>query len=124
MGSIRSLFKVFTINLEQIEAIHKRVFEVHAEQKALVQHADELPCIDLDAMLHDFNWQASGDAAALEHRLISELSALEAANVHDIIQSEERANQVVEQINVSLNELNHIEEWLLKYTRLLQVISV
>jgi hypothetical protein len=39
--------------------------------------ADELPWIDLDIMLNDFNWQASGDASALEARLITELQALE-----------------------------------------------
>jgi hypothetical protein len=37
----------------------------------------DLPSIDLDLMLSDFNWQASGDASALEARLISELQALE-----------------------------------------------
>ena len=82
---------------------------------------DELPPIDLDVMLADFNWHAGGDAAALEGVLFSELQALEAANLHDIIQSEERANAVVEQIEQSIKELNHIEEWLNKYTTLLQV---
>lgn len=71
-------------------------------------------------MLKDFNWQASGDASALEGRLVSELLALEKANVHDIIQSEERANAVMSQIEKALNELTHIDDWLDQYTRLLQ----
>ena len=42
-------------------------------------HVDlELPTVDLDLILQDFKWSASGDAAALEASLISELQALEA----------------------------------------------
>lgn len=43
------------------------------------EHADvELPPVDLDLILSDFNWTASADASALEASLIAELQALEA----------------------------------------------
>lgn len=80
----------------------------------------ELPSIDLDVILADFNWNAGGDAAALEASLITELQALEAANVHNIIQSESQANLVVQHIDQSLEELNQIEKWLAYYTNLLE----
>ncbi|EGF77307.1 hypothetical protein BATDEDRAFT_91658 [Batrachochytrium dendrobatidis JAM81] len=80
---------------------------------------ETLPTIDLSLVLSDFNWQASGDAAALEARLFSELQALEAANVHDIIQSESQANIVVNEIEQALSELTQIDDWLSHYTSLL-----
>ncbi|KAJ1332811.1 hypothetical protein BSLG_008440 [Batrachochytrium salamandrivorans] len=80
---------------------------------------EALPDIDLGLVLSDFQWQAGGDAAALEARLVSELQALEAANVHDIIQSETQANIVVEEIERTLMELTQIDDWLLHYTSLL-----
>ncbi|KAJ3276670.1 hypothetical protein HDV01_004203 [Terramyces sp. JEL0728] len=80
----------------------------------------ELPHVDLDVILADFNWNAKGDAAALEAKLVTELQALEAANVHDIIQSEEQANKVVGQIDTTLQGLTQIENWLSYYTGLLE----
>jgi hypothetical protein len=44
----------------------------------LVHLEAELPTVDLDVILKDFNWSASADAAALEASLITELQALEA----------------------------------------------
>lgn len=41
----------------------------------------ELPHVDLDVILSDFNWNAKGDAAALEAKLVTELQALEAVIV-------------------------------------------
>eukprot|EP00842_Homolaphlyctis_polyrhiza_P003588 jgi/Hompol1/422/HPOL_000139-RA len=70
-------------------------------------------------VLSDFDWQASGDAAALEARLVSELQALEAANVHDIIQSEAQANIVAREIEMALSELTQISDWLSHYTYVL-----
>lgn len=109
---------------KQIKDKHQSFMETFDEyDKKEKKNFDDLPWIDLDIMLNDFNWKASGDASALEARLISELQALEKANVHDIIQSEERANSVVQQIQYSLKELTHIDEWLITYTRLLEVIN-
>jgi hypothetical protein len=79
----------------------------------------EIRAVDLGSILSDFNW--IGDAAALEATLVSELQALEAANVHDIIQSEERANGVITRVEHALQELQQIEDWLEQYTDLLQV---
>lgn len=36
--------------------------------------------MNVEEMLTDFNWKASGNAAALERRLLGELSALEAVS--------------------------------------------
>ncbi|KAJ3047464.1 hypothetical protein HK097_011510, partial [Rhizophlyctis rosea] len=78
-----------------------------------------LPLINLDEVLQDFNWQAGGNAADLEARLTKELQALEAANVHAIIQSEEQANIVVEELENAILQLDQIDEWLVHYTHLL-----
>ncbi|KAI8811526.1 exocyst complex component Sec3-domain-containing protein [Cladochytrium replicatum] len=75
--------------------------------------------IDLEEVLSGFNWEAGGDAADLELRLNAELQALEAANVHAIIQSEEQANVVIENIEKALTELEVLEDWLAHYTNLL-----
>ncbi|KAI8900951.1 exocyst complex component Sec3-domain-containing protein [Globomyces pollinis-pini] len=95
--------------------------ESHASDLQLNAHIDvDLPTIDLDEILADFNWNASGDASALEARLITELQALESANVHCIIQSESQAAVVGEHIEKSLGELLQIENWLGHYTGLLE----
>ncbi|KAJ3042939.1 Exocyst complex component 1 [Rhizophlyctis rosea] len=94
--------------------------EEGAEQAQEEPEAEpEQPLIDLDEVLEDFNWQASGNAADLEARLTSELQALEAANVYAIIQSEEQANIVVEQLENAILQLDQIDEWLVHYTHLL-----
>ncbi|KAI9327547.1 exocyst complex component Sec3-domain-containing protein [Obelidium mucronatum] len=74
---------------------------------------------NMDELLGGFNWQVNGDAADLERKLESELQALEAANVHSIIESEEQAEYVIAQIDATLNELSTIDQWLLHYTTLL-----
>ncbi|KAI8916885.1 exocyst complex component Sec3-domain-containing protein [Entophlyctis helioformis] len=89
------------------------------DDKADEVHGLDTTAIDLGLVLSDFEWQASGDAAALEARLLSELQALEAANVHDIIQSETQANVVVDEIENALMELAQIDDWLAHYTYLL-----
>ncbi|KAI9205813.1 exocyst complex component Sec3-domain-containing protein [Polychytrium aggregatum] len=73
--------------------------------------------VDLMEVLQDFNWQAGGDASDLETRLKSEVQAIEASNVHAIIQSEEQANSIVEQLERAIMELDIIDEWLSHYTR-------
>ncbi|KAI8851591.1 exocyst complex component Sec3-domain-containing protein [Chytridium lagenaria] len=77
--------------------------------------------IDLDEVLNDFSWRVSGDASDLEMRLVSELQALEAANVYALIESEDQANAVVDQIDNALSHLNYIDDWLGYYTNLLNV---
>ncbi|KAJ3238126.1 hypothetical protein HDU77_011556, partial [Chytriomyces hyalinus] len=74
---------------------------------------------DMDELLGGFNWQVNGDAADLERKLESELQALEAANVHEIIEGEEQADQVIADIDNTLHELETIDKWLLHYTTLL-----
>ncbi|KAJ3100932.1 Exocyst complex component 1 [Phlyctochytrium planicorne] len=80
---------------------------------------EETKVIDLDEVLSDFSWRVNGDATDLEFRLITELQALESANVYAIIESEDQANAVVDQINDVLSHLNYIDDWLAHYTDLL-----
>ncbi|KAJ3412241.1 hypothetical protein HDV05_001052 [Chytridiales sp. JEL 0842] len=89
-----------------------------ASQPKLVEEQPMI--VDLDDLLSDFSWKANGDAADLEARLLTELQALEAANVHAIIQSEEQADIVVQHIHNALEELKVIDDWLGHYTMLLE----
>ncbi|KAG2189411.1 hypothetical protein INT44_004553, partial [Umbelopsis vinacea] len=87
-----------------------------AEQRERM--AEQSSLMNVEEMLTDFNWKTSGNAAALERRLLGELSALEAvgiANVHAIIESDERVANVVGQIDKALEELESMENWLLLY---------
>ncbi|ORY45273.1 hypothetical protein BCR33DRAFT_784670 [Rhizoclosmatium globosum] len=65
---------------------------------------------NMDELLGGFNWQVNGDAADLERKLESELQAW---------RREDQAEQVLYQIDSTLNELKTIDEWLLHYTTLL-----
>ena len=76
----------------------------------------EMPAIDFDSILEDFKWSYGSDVAALELSLVTELNALEAANVHALVQSESQANEVALLIDKSLTELSEIEKWLKHYT--------
>ncbi|CEP09602.1 hypothetical protein [Parasitella parasitica] len=77
--------------------------------------AEQASLMNVEELLTDFNWKASGNAAALEKRLLGELHALEAANVHAMIQSDERVRSIVEHIDKSLEELDSMESWLSLY---------
>ncbi|KAJ3295740.1 Exocyst complex component 1 [Borealophlyctis nickersoniae] len=101
------------VNFEEEEEVPEEEPEYHPPDQ------DAQPTVNLDEVLSDFNWHASGDAADLEARLLTELQALEAANVHAIIQSEDQANLVVEQLEGAILQLDQIDEWLGHYTHLL-----
>ncbi|KAJ3159822.1 Exocyst complex component 1 [Geranomyces michiganensis] len=90
-----------------------------AESLMMIPMEVEAPAVNLDEVLETFNWHVSGDAAALEARLLTELHALEAANVHAIISSEEQANMVVNQLDQAILHLDQIDEWISHYTQLL-----
>ena len=102
--------------------------------------AEQASLMNVEELLADFNWKTSGNAAALEKRLLGELHALEAvsvkgsvivlwmstkwlyqANVHAIIQSDERVRSVVDQIDEALQELDTMDNWLLLYSAELNV---
>ncbi|KAI8143952.1 exocyst complex component Sec3-domain-containing protein [Fennellomyces sp. T-0311] len=78
--------------------------------------AEKASLMNVEELLADFNWKTSGNAAALEKRLLGELHALEAANVHAIIQSDERVRSVIDQIDHALQELDSMDSWLLLYS--------
>ncbi|KAL4211949.1 exocyst complex component Sec3-domain-containing protein [Rhizopus microsporus] len=71
--------------------------------------------MNVEELLTDFNWKANGSAAVLEKQLLGELHALEAANVHAVIQSDERVRSIVDHIDKSLAELDSMESWLSLY---------
>ncbi|KAI9015084.1 exocyst complex component Sec3-domain-containing protein [Gaertneriomyces semiglobifer] len=120
--------KAFSTNLTApVKPLDSTVPEVEEdssdEEVVLLPVVPEAPQVDLDEVLNDFNWQASRDAAALEARLLEELQALEVANVHAIISSEEHANNVVGQLDKALSQLGEIEEWISHYTRMLDAMG-
>ncbi|KAI8612283.1 exocyst complex component Sec3-domain-containing protein [Chytriomyces sp. MP71] len=83
------------------------------------QTSEQSVVFDLDELLGGFNWQVNGDAADLERKLEAELQALEAANVHAVIESEEDAERIIDEIDATLGQLETIDSWLLHYTTLL-----
>ncbi|ORX62016.1 hypothetical protein DM01DRAFT_1315340 [Hesseltinella vesiculosa] len=87
-------------------------------KRAMARHdklMEEDSMMNVDEILTDFNWKTSGNAAVLEKRLLGELHALEAANVHAIIQSDERVQSMVDRIDSALQELDNMESWLSLY---------
>ncbi|OAD71491.1 hypothetical protein PHYBLDRAFT_187571 [Phycomyces blakesleeanus NRRL 1555(-)] len=102
------------------EKREKAVEEEKAKRKLMADMQDKMAeqasLMNVEELLTDFNWKASGNAAALEKRLLGELHALEAANVHAIIQSDERVRSVVQHIDNALDELDSMESWLLLYS--------
>ncbi|KAI8066373.1 exocyst complex component Sec3-domain-containing protein [Gongronella butleri] len=101
------------------EKKEKEIKEAQLKQKRAMALHDKLmeedSMMNVDEILTDFNWKTSGNAAVLEKRLLGELHALEAANVHAIIQSDERVQSMVDRIDKSLQELDNMETWLSLY---------
>ncbi|CAG8434427.1 1984_t:CDS:10 [Ambispora gerdemannii] len=62
---------------------------------------EEISLINVEELLNDFNWKETGNAAALEERLLNELAAL---------------NAVVQQLDKAISELDHMDQWLTLYT--------
>lgn len=60
-----------------------------------------------------------GDATQLEKKLLQELEALEAANIHAIISTEDQANEIISQIDKAKTDLSVIDKWLNHYTQVL-----
>ncbi|KAI9007517.1 exocyst complex component Sec3-domain-containing protein [Phycomyces nitens] len=102
------------------EKREKAIEEEKAKRKRMADMQDKMAeqasLMNVEELLTDFNWKASGNAAALEKRLLGELHALEAANVHAIIQSDERVRSVVQHIDNALEELDSMESWLFLYS--------
>jgi hypothetical protein len=128
IGFDKELIQGKLANIEQVKVVAQQPTEMQqrpqfTDSRTLDIAKIELPIVDLDLILKDYDWQVSRDAEALEARLTSELLALEAANVHDIIQSEARANKIIDQIDHVLQELNSIESWIAKYTNLMNAMG-
>ncbi|CAO3701218.1 unnamed protein product [Rhizopus stolonifer] len=101
------------------EKRERQVLEEKERQKKEEEIQDKLAerafMMNVEELLTDFNWKANGNAAVLEKGLLGELHALEAANVHAIIQSDERVRSIVDHIDTSLVELDSMESWLSLY---------
>jgi hypothetical protein len=96
---------------------------VHVKESGMAKKVLKiLPELDLNQILHKFNWEASEDASRLEKTLQEEILALDASNIHGIIVSEEDSSQVLDKIENSLFQLNQIDEWLSHYVLMLEVI--
>jgi hypothetical protein len=76
---------------------------------------------DLENVFEDFKWHVDDGAADLEKKLLSELHALEAANLHAIITTKDTADSVVLKIDAAIHELDTIDQWLTHYTEVLDV---
>ncbi|OZJ04682.1 hypothetical protein BZG36_02547 [Bifiguratus adelaidae] len=79
--------------------------------------------INVDELLAGFDWKGSGNADALEKKLLSEAAALEAANVHAVLQIDDRVLSVISGIDDALRELEHIDDWLSLYSAELNSIG-
>ncbi|CAJ0842152.1 17990_t:CDS:10 [Entrophospora sp. SA101] len=77
---------------------------------------EEISLINVGELLNDFDWKGSGNAEALEERLLNELAALESANIHAMIESDDRIYAVIEQIDYAISELDNMDQWLTLYT--------
>ncbi|KAI8097568.1 exocyst complex component Sec3-domain-containing protein [Halteromyces radiatus] len=101
------------------EKLEKESREEQAKQERALELQDKMTeqasLMNVEEILTDFNWKTSGNAAVLEKRLLGELHALEAANVHAIIQSDERVQSVVDRIDKALEDLDNMESWLSLY---------
>ncbi|KAI8332221.1 exocyst complex component Sec3-domain-containing protein [Chlamydoabsidia padenii] len=101
------------------EKKEKETREIQEKHEQELKRQDEMTekasLMNVEEILTDFNWKTSGNAAVLEKRLLGELHALEAANVHAIIQSDERVQSVVDRIDKALNDLDSMESWLSLY---------
>ncbi|CAG8512919.1 2034_t:CDS:10 [Funneliformis mosseae] len=86
----------------------------HTEDNELKE--EELSLINVGELLNDFDWKGSGNAAALEERLLNELAALEAANIHAMVESDDRIHSVIDQIDKAITELDNMDQWLSLYT--------
>lgn len=76
---------------------------------------EEFSLMNVEELLQDFDWQGSGNADKLEERLLDELGALEAANIHSIIESDERVNTVISQLEKAIAELDSMDSMLTIY---------
>lgn len=76
---------------------------------------------NVEEMLEGFDWgmdsvnrQASG-AGAIEARLLDELNALEAANIHAFLENDDRINTVLLGIDEAISELDQMDSTLTSY---------
>ena len=77
--------------------------------------------MQLDEVLHDLEWSIS-DGAAFEQRLFDEFLALESANVHSIIQSEEQVNELSSSLDQSISSLASMDQWFAYYNSQLRLL--
>src|SRR6185437_11526844 len=106
---------------------------------------------NVEELLNDFDWKEAGNAAALEERLLDELAALESvslnqlrgesqaksknvfsnasylnflfvqANIHAMVESDDRLNSVIRQLDKAISELDNMDSMLTLYTTELNV---
>ncbi|KAI0228545.1 hypothetical protein L0F63_005785 [Massospora cicadina] len=71
--------------------------------------------INVEELLSEFNWKAGKDAAALESSLLDELSSLETANIGAVLETDQKVEAILSQLELAINELDGIDSWLTLY---------
>lgn len=94
-----------------------------AAEQALLSNVEE--------MLEGFDWTAGvgsttkkGSADAIESRLLDELAALDSANIHAFLESDDRIAQVLGHIDEALAELDDMDLQITGYRMQLNVSSI
>ena len=88
---------------------------------------------NVEEMIEGFDWTASTSATAgesgrkgpdaIEQRLLDELAALESANIHAFLESDDRVEQVLQHIDDTLAELEDIDLHLTGYRMQLNAVQ-
>ncbi|BEJ16672.1 hypothetical protein CspHIS471_0600730 [Cutaneotrichosporon sp. HIS471] len=86
---------------------------------------------NVEELIEGFDWTASaagGDSSrkgpdAIEQRLLDELAALENANIHAFLESDDRVDQVLAHIDEALRELDGIDVQLTEYRMQLNAVT-
>ncbi|KAL7418847.1 hypothetical protein Q5752_006531 [Cryptotrichosporon argae] len=88
---------------------------------------------NVEDMLEGFDWSATsgaagatrkkGSADAIEQRLLDELAALDSANIHAFLESDDRIAQVLSHFDEALTELDDIDAQITGYRMQLNAVS-
>ncbi|KAK8845463.1 hypothetical protein IAR55_006176 [Kwoniella newhampshirensis] len=95
---------------------------------------DEAVLANMEDLLEGFDWteasstigengRKKGSADAIEGRLLDELAALDSANIHAFLESDDRIAQVLEHIDEALLELDDIDMQITGYRMQLNAVS-
>ncbi|KAL1407120.1 hypothetical protein Q8F55_006534 [Vanrija albida] len=97
------------------------------------EDAGDAMMANVEEMIKGFDWTASASAVnpdgtrakgdTIESRLLDELAALESANIHAFLESDDRIDQVIAHIGEALQELDDIDMHLTGYRLQLNAVT-